>query len=64
MHHEIGAFDPATGMLPWFASLHVHDTEHATSNRKHFYSILRESLLYRLAIMLEENKNEVKYFIS
>ena len=45
MYHEIGALEPATGMLPRFASVYIHDTEHATSNRKHFYSSLSESLL-------------------
>ena len=51
-------------MLPRLASVYIHDTEHATSNRKHFYSSLRESLLKRLALLLEENNNLVKSFVS
>ena len=62
MYHEIGALEPATGILPRLASLYIHDTEQATSNRKQFYSILSESLLIRLALMLEENNNLVKPF--
>ena len=37
MYHEIQALQPATRMLPRFASLYIHDTEHATSSRDHFY---------------------------
>ena len=33
MYHEIGALENATGMLPRFASVYIHDTENATSNR-------------------------------
>ena len=64
MYHVIGAFEPATGMLPRFPSVIIHDTKHAPSNRKHFYSCLRESLLNRLALMLEKNNNLVKSFVS
>ena len=63
MYHEIGALEPATGMLRRFASVHIHDTEHETSNKKHFHSSLREILLNRLAVMLEENNNS-KSFVS
>ena len=51
-------------MIPRVASVHIHDTEHATSNRKHFFINLRESLLNDLSNMLEENNNLVKSFIS
>ena len=64
MYHEIGALEPATRMFPRFVSVYIHDTEHVTSNRKHFYNSLRESLLNRLALMLEENNNLVKSFVS
>ena len=64
IYHEIWALEPATGMLPRFASLYIHDTKNATSNRKHFYSSLRESLLNRLALMSEESNNFVNYFVS
>ena len=36
MYHEIGSFEHATGMLPQFASVYIHDAEHTTLNRKHF----------------------------
>ena len=64
MYHQIGALETATGMLPRFASVYIQDTEYATSNRKHFYSTLRKSLLNCLALMLEENNNFVKSFVS
>ena len=37
MYHKIGAKGPANGMMPRYAPVYVHDTEHATSNRKQFY---------------------------
>ncbi len=64
MYHEIGALQPANGMYPRYASVYIHDTDHATSNRKHFYNGLREDLLSRLPLMLEQNNNLVKSFIS
>ena len=51
-------------MTPRYASVCIHDTEHATSNRKHFYSGLREYLLSQLPLMLEEKDNLVKSFLS
>ena len=65
MYHEVRDHESATGMLLRLTSLYIHDTEHTTSNRKHIYSSLRESLLHWLALMLEENNNNlVKPFIS
>ena len=61
---SIGALQPANGIIPRYASVCINDTGHATSNRKHFYNGLRESLLSQLAVMLEENNNLVKSFIS
>ena len=51
-------------MLPRFALLYIYGTEQATSNRKHFYSSLRQSLLNRLALTLEEKNNLAKLSIS
>ena len=64
MYREISALEPANGIMPLFASIYVHDTEHGTSNRKHFFGGLREILLFELAAMLAENSNLVKSFIS
>ena len=64
MYHEIGALLPATGMVPRYASVYIHDTERAASNRKHFFSMLREDLLSRLALMLERKNSLVKSFRS
>ena len=52
MYHEIGALEPGHGMIPRFTSVYIHDMEHASSNRKHFYSGLREDLLSQLALIL------------
>ena len=64
MCHEIEALQPLSRMLPQFAKVYTHNTEHATSKRKHFYTGLLGSLLSQLALMLEENNNLVKPFIS
>ena len=63
MYHEMRALQPASGIIPRYASVCVNDTEPATSNRKHFCSGLRESLLSQIAVMLEENNNLVNSFI-
>ena len=44
--------------------MYIHDTEHETFNREQFYSSLGESLLHRLAVILEEDNKSVKSFIS
>ena len=63
-HNEIGALEPRNVMVPRYTSVYMHNTEHATSNRKDFYSGLREDLLSELALMLEEKNNHMKSFIS
>ncbi len=55
MYHEIGAR---------FASVYIHDTEHAAINRVHFYGQLRESLLQKISAMLEKSNVLVKSFVS
>ena len=64
IYDEIGTLQSAIGILPIHGSVYINDTEHAISNRKHFYNGLRESLLSQLAVTLEENNNLVDYFIS
>ena len=64
MYHEIRALQPASGIIPRYAYVYINDTEYATLNRKHFYCRLCESMHSQLAVMLEENKNLVNYFIS
>ena len=64
MYHEIGALQTTKGMLPRYASVYIHDTEYATKHRKHFYRSLREGLLSRLALMLEDKNSLVKSFLS
>ena len=64
MYHEMGALIPPTGKKPRFAAVYIHDTEQATQNRKHFYGVLREDLLGRLASMLHVSNNLVRTFVS
>ena len=65
MYHDVGALEPVHGTIDWFTQFYIHNTEHETSNRKHFFNNLRESLLNDLANMLEETKNNLmKSFIS
>ena len=64
MYHEIGALRPPTGLMPRFASVYMHATDHAASNRKHFYGELREDLLRLLSDMLHQNNKLVKFFTS
>ena len=52
IYDEIEAFQPGSVIITRYASVHINDTEHATSSRKHFYCVLRESLLSHLAFML------------
>jgi len=64
MYHEMGTLSPPSGLKPRFASVYIHDTEHATRNRKHFYGQLRESILSRIAVVLRETNELVKSFMS
>ena len=64
MYHEIGALIPPIGMKPRFSAVYIFNTEHASHNRKHFYSILRERLLSRLANVLHGNNKLVQTFLS
>ena len=64
MYDEIGALEPGNGMIPQYVTVFIHYTEHATSNRKHFYSGHREDLLSHLALILEEKNNLAKFFPS
>ena len=42
MYHEIAALEAGNGMIPRYASAYIHDTEHATSNRKHFIVVFEK----------------------
>ncbi len=64
MYHEMGALIPPTGKKPRFTAVYIHDTENAVPNRRHFYSLLRDGLLGRLANMLHENNKLVQMFVS
>ncbi len=64
MYNEIGALEPTDSMLPRYASVYIHDIEHAVTNRKHFYRSLRENLSSHLARMLEQSNKLVKSFLS
>ncbi len=64
MYRGIGALNPPAGLKPRFASVYIHDSEHAAINRKHFYGQLRESLLLEIAAMLEKINVLVKSFVS
>ena len=64
MYHEMGALIPPTRKKPRFAAVYIHDTDNAVQHRKHFYGILREDLLSRLATILHENNSLVHTFIS
>ena len=63
MYHDIGALEPVNGMIPRYASVYMHEMEHATSNRKHFCYGLQEDLLSQYSLMLEEKKNLVKSYL-
>ena len=54
--HEIGALELGNGMIPRDASVYIDVTEHVASYRKNFNSGLREYLLSRIALRLEEKK--------
>ena len=64
MYHEMGALIPPIGKKPRFAAVYIHDTEHDSHYRKHFYSILREHLLSRQANMLHGNNKLMQTFLS
>ncbi len=64
VYHEIGALKPPLGLKPRFAFIYIHDIEHTTKKRKHFYGQLRESILSRIAAVLEESNELVKSFVS
>ena len=64
MYHAIGALRQPTRVIPRFASVYIHDTDHAASNRKHFYGELREDILRWLSDMLHQNNKLVKSFAS
>lgn len=36
IHHETGACFPSAESEPQFAAINIHDTDHATANRKYF----------------------------
>ena len=60
----MGALIPPTGKKPRFAAVYIHDTDNTAEHRKHFYRILREDLLSRLASKLHEKNSLVHTFIS
>ena len=64
MYHAIGFLRPPNGVIPRFASVYIHDTDYANSNRKQFYKELREGLLRRLSDMLHQSSKVEKSFTS
>ena len=64
MYHEVGALLPPNGVKARFASVCIHDTDHAIDNRKLFFSQLKREMPSSLADMLESNKRLVRSFIS
>ncbi len=60
MYHEMGALQAGAEMLPQYVPVCIHDSEHGTFDRKYFYSCLREDLLSRLTLLLEQNNKLVK----
>ena len=64
MYHEIGALIPQTWKKPRFTTVYIHETEQAAMHRKHFYGLLREDFLARLANMLHESNNLVRTFVT
>ncbi len=63
-YHAIGACHPPSWVISRFASVYIHDTDQAASNRQHFYGQLREDLLRRQPTILEQNNNLINWFTS
>ncbi len=64
MYYGTGALNPPAVLKHGFASVCIHDTEHAAMNRKHFYGQLREPLLQKISAMLEKSNEPMKSFVS
>ena len=64
MYNETSAPEPGNGIIIRNASVYIHDTKHVNSSRNHFYSGIREDLLFQLALMFEEKNNYVHSFLS